>query len=86
MIKQSSFQAIEWTDAGLRLLDQRSLPHEQHYICLQDAVSVAEAIRDMVVRGAPAIGITAAYAVVLLANAIFASSIPAAIEPISLPI
>jgi len=65
MTKQNSFQAIEWTDAGLRLLDQRRLPHEQHYLCLQDAGSVAEAIRDMVVRGAPAIGITAAYAVVL---------------------
>jgi methylthioribose-1-phosphate isomerase len=68
MTKQNSFQAIEWTDAGLRLLDQRRLPHEENYLCLQDAGSVAEAIRDMVVRGAPAIGITAAYAVVLSAS------------------
>ena len=65
MTKQNSFQAIEWTDSGLRLLDQRRLPHEENYLCLQDAGSVAGAIRDMVVRGAPAIGITAAYAVVL---------------------
>jgi methylthioribose-1-phosphate isomerase len=68
MTKQNSFQAIEWTDAGLRLLDQRRLPHKENYLCLQDAGSVAEAIRDMVVRGAPAIGITAAYAVVLSAR------------------
>ena len=68
MSTQSSFLAIEWTDAGLRLLDQRRLPLEEHYLCLQDAGSVAGAIRDMVVRGAPAIGITAAYAVVLAAR------------------
>jgi methylthioribose-1-phosphate isomerase len=74
MTKQNSFQAIEWTDAGLRLLDQRRLPHEENYLCLQDAGSVAEAIRDMVVRGAPAIGITAAYAVVLSARRHFDQS------------
>jgi len=68
MSKRSSFFAIEWTDAGLRLLDQRRLPHEEHYLCLTEAGSVAGAIRDMVVRGAPAIGITAAYAVVLAAR------------------
>ncbi|MCK5480802.1 MAG: S-methyl-5-thioribose-1-phosphate isomerase, partial [Gammaproteobacteria bacterium] len=68
MTKSGAFQAIEWTDAGLRLLDQRRLPHEEHYLCLRDADSVAEAIKDMVVRGAPAIGITAAYAVVLAAR------------------
>jgi methylthioribose-1-phosphate isomerase len=68
MTKRNSFQAIEWTDAGLRLLDQRRLPLEEHYLCLRDADSVATAIRDMVVRGAPAIGITAAYAVVLAAR------------------
>ena len=68
MSRQNSFQAIEWTDAGLRLLDQRRLPLEEHYLCLQDADAVAGAIREMVVRGAPAIGITAAYAVVLAAR------------------
>ena len=60
MSKRNSFKTIEWTDNGLRLLDQRRLPQEQDYLCFQDAGSVAEAIRDMVVRGAPAIGITAA--------------------------
>jgi len=61
----AAFEAIEWTAAGLRLLDQRRLPGEEVYLDLGDAAAVAVAIRDMVVRGAPAIGITAAYGVVL---------------------
>lgn len=68
MLNQDSFQAIEWTDSGLRLLDQRRLPHAELYLSYNDAVAVAGAIRDMVVRGAPAIGVTAAYGVVLSAQ------------------
>jgi len=59
--------AIEWSDNQLHLLDQRLLPAENIVLKFSDAPHVAEAIRDMVVRGAPAIGITAAYAVVLSA-------------------
>jgi methylthioribose-1-phosphate isomerase len=65
-------QAIEWTEAGLRLLDQRRLPAEEQYLLLESSGQVAEAIRDMVVRGAPAIGITAAYGVVLAARDVYA--------------
>ncbi len=65
---KSSFQAIIWTGTGLRLLDQRRLPAEEIYLNYEDVAAVAGAIRDMVVRGAPAIGITAAYAVVLAAR------------------
>jgi len=65
---KSSFQAISWNDTGLRLLDQRRLPQAEIYLDFVDAPAVAVAIRDMVVRGAPAIGITAAYAVVLAAQ------------------
>jgi len=65
---KSSFQAINWTGFSLQLLDQRRLPHEEVYLDFREASAVAEAIRDMVVRGAPAIGITAAYAVVLAAQ------------------
>ena len=65
---KSSFQAINWTGSSLRLLDQRRLPQDEVYIDFSEAGAVAEAIRDMVVRGAPAIGITAAYAVVLSAQ------------------
>jgi len=64
-MSEPKFQAIEWTDAGLRLLDQRVLPGETNYLLFTEAGQVAAAIRDLVVRGAPAIGITAAYAVVL---------------------
>jgi methylthioribose-1-phosphate isomerase len=64
----AGFSAIEWTEQGLRLLDQRLLPHTEAYLELTEAAAVAQAIRDLVVRGAPAIGITAAYAVVLSAR------------------
>lgn len=69
-----SIQAIQWTGDGLRLLDQRGLPADEHYLAPGDARSVAAAIRDMVVRGAPAIGITAAYAVVLAVRQRYAES------------
>ncbi|VXC62698.1 Methylthioribose-1-phosphate isomerase [Pseudomonas sp. 8Z] len=58
-------QAIEWRDGALYLLDQRLLPHEQTWLLMDSATAVAVAIREMAVRGAPAIGIAAAYGVVL---------------------
>lgn len=64
-----SIRAIEWRDNSLYLLDQRHLPHEERYIEYSDCAAVAEAITDMVVRGAPAIGITAAFGAVLAARA-----------------
>ncbi len=67
-------RAIVWNDDALELLDQRVLPRKQTYLRLTDATAVAEAIRAMVVRGAPAIGITAAYAVVLAARARYAAT------------
>ena len=63
--------AIVWENSRLYLLDQRCLPSEEAYIELQGADETARAIRDMVVRGAPAIGITAAFGVVLAARAAF---------------
>ena len=63
------FQAVRWTDEDkLRLLDQRLLPDVERYIDYERAADVAQAIRNMVVRGAPAIGIAAAYAAVLAAS------------------
>jgi len=58
---------IIWRDENntLILLDQRKLPFEESYVELRDPVSTADAIRQMIVRGAPAIGITAAYGMVL---------------------
>jgi methylthioribose-1-phosphate isomerase len=63
-----SIRAIQWLENRLCLLDQRWLPFEERYQYPADAPTVAAAIRDMVVRGAPAIGITAAYGVVLAAR------------------
>lgn len=61
--------AIDWRDGALYLLDQRVLPFEETWHRYDSAAGVAEAIRQMVVRGAPAIGISAAYGVVLGARA-----------------
>lgn len=63
-----SLQAIEWRHGVLRLLDQRALPLETRFLELTSSAAVAQAIGDMVVRGAPAIGITAAYGAVLAAQ------------------
>lgn len=60
--------AIKWADQQLELLDQRILPGQTVYIPYRDAIAVADAIRNMVVRGAPAIGITAAYGMALAAQ------------------
>ena len=61
-------RALRWTGRTLELLDQRRLPHEQVYIACASAHEVAVAIRDMAVRGAPAIGVAAAFGVVLAAQ------------------
>jgi methylthioribose-1-phosphate isomerase len=61
-------RAIVWREDALELLDQRLLPGELRYRRLTSSAEVAKAIRDMVVRGAPAIGIAAAYGVVLAAR------------------
>ncbi|MFL6622379.1 MAG: S-methyl-5-thioribose-1-phosphate isomerase [Sulfurifustis sp.] len=61
-------RAVEWVDDRLKLLDQRMLPAREEYRYFDTAAGVAQAIRDMIVRGAPAIGIAAAYGVVLAAR------------------
>lgn len=61
-------QPIIWRGNTLYLLDQRALPNQQIWLKYEHTDDVAQAITDMVVRGAPAIGITAAYAIVLAAR------------------
>ena len=61
-------EPIRWRGDFLELLDQRLLPMQEIYVALHDAEEIAAAIRDMMVRGAPAIGITAAYGVALAAK------------------
>lgn len=70
------YHAIEWVDVkapsgksspAVRMIDQRLIPHEIKYIDYTDASGVAEAIRTMVIRGAPAIGLAAAYGLAIAA-------------------
>ena len=58
-------KTIEWTDEGVRMIDQRKLPTVEEYPVFKTYQEVAEAIRVMVVRGAPAIGVAAAMGVAL---------------------
>lgn len=58
-------ETIEWTDAGVVMIDQTRLPREQVFVTCRNYVEVAEAIRSMVIRGAPAIGVAAAMGVAL---------------------
>jgi methylthioribose-1-phosphate isomerase len=60
-----SFKTIEWTDDGVAMIDQRKLPAIEEYPVFKNYEEVAEAIRVMVVRGAPAIGVAAAMGVAL---------------------
>ena len=64
----STFHSIEWVGRALRLLDQRQLPGKTVYLEFTDYCDVADAIRQMVVRGAPAIGAAAAYGLALAAK------------------
>jgi methylthioribose-1-phosphate isomerase len=64
------FKTIEWKGDRVRLLDQRRLPNEVRYIDCKDASAVAQAIRNMAIRGAPAIGVAAAMGIALAAKKI----------------
>ena len=56
---------VKWSDEGVLMLDQRLLPTEEKWLTLKSFNEVADGIRDMVVRGAPAIGVSAAYGIAL---------------------
>ncbi len=56
---------VKWSDDGVLMLDQRLLPTEEKWLTLRSFAEVADGIRDMVVRGAPAIGVSAAYGIAL---------------------
>ena len=58
--------AVRWEHERLQLLDQRKLPHETHYLDVRSAEDAWTAINSLAVRGAPAIGIAAAYALVVV--------------------
>jgi len=56
---------VKWEEEGVLMLDQRLLPTEEKWLTLKSYMEVANGIRDMVVRGAPAIGVSAAYGIAL---------------------
>src|SRR5258707_417798 len=58
-------QTLEWTDSGVRFIDQTKLPTEETYVTCKTCAQVADVIRNMVVRGAPAIGVAAAMGIAL---------------------
>src|SRR6185437_927250 len=58
-------KTLEWTNAGVRFIDQRRLPTEEIYVTCGNYREVATAIRDMILRGAPAIGVAAAMGIAL---------------------
>jgi methylthioribose-1-phosphate isomerase len=58
-------KTVEWTDEGVRMIDQRLLPTEEKYLILRSCEEVADAIKQMAVRGAPAIGVSAAMGIAL---------------------
>jgi methylthioribose-1-phosphate isomerase len=67
-------QTLEWTDHGVRFLDQTKLPTEESYVTCKTHEQVADAIRNMVVRGAPAIGVAAGMGIALGLNNSIAES------------
>jgi len=71
-----SFKTIEWTDDGVVMIDQRKLPTVEEYPVFRTYEEVAEAIRVMVVRGAPAIGVAAAMGIALGVRDSKAANIP----------
>jgi len=64
------FKTIEWMDRGVRMIDQRVLPSREVYRTYRGYKEVAGAIKDMVVRGAPAIGVAGAMGIALGASKI----------------
>src|SRR5215472_16128964 len=58
-------ETIQWTDDGVVMIDQTRLPVEERYVTCRNYEKVAEAIRSMIIRGAPAIGVAAAMGIAL---------------------
>jgi methylthioribose-1-phosphate isomerase len=64
-VLKKSVETIEWTPEGVVMIDQTRLPRETTYVTCRDYKEVADAIRTMIIRGAPAIGVAAAMGVAL---------------------
>lgn len=76
-------RTVDWHDHGVRLIDQRLLPNRLECPVYHDYRAVAQAIREMVVRGAPAIGVTAAYGLALAGFQSRATTRPALVQDLA---
>ena len=76
-------KTIEWTDAGVVMIDQRILPTEETYITCKNYLEVADAIQTMVIRGAPAIGVAAAMGFAIGVQKASDENLDAQVEEIS---
>src|SRR3954447_14586012 len=65
VLTQNTIETIEWTSDGVVMIDQTRLPQEVEFVTCTTYIEVADAIRGMVIRGAPAIGVAAAMGVAL---------------------
>src|SRR5947209_5207030 len=65
VLKQTTVETIEWTPEGVVMIDQTKLPNETVFVTCRTYVEVADAIRNMIIRGAPAIGVAAAMGIAL---------------------
>lgn len=65
IMNNSNLQTMRWEDGKFEMIDQRIIPNKFEYIIYDSAESVAEGIRTMVVRGAPAIGCAAAFGIAI---------------------
>jgi len=68
LLSMSELRTVEWVNGKVRMIDQTRLPDKLTYVTYSDYRQVAKAIKDMVVRGAPAIGVAAAMGLALAAN------------------
>src|SRR5882757_5149818 len=76
-------ETIQWTTDGVVMIDQTRIPAEETYVTCRDYLQVANAIRTMVIRGAPAIGVAAAMGVAIgIAGADQSTSLDAQVEAI----
>lgn len=74
MLPLSELRTVEWVNGRVRIIDQTRIPYKFAYVSLNDYRQVAKSIRNMVVRGAPAIGVAAAMGLALAANSSHANT------------
>jgi len=70
MTFESKIRPIEWTGSHVKLVDQTLIPYEYKTVDIKTYTEMASAIKDMIVRGAPAIGVSGAFGVALGAESL----------------